>query len=232
MVDTRLDYYRGNCRRVPSVTGHVVPERIFTVEGYETDLLERLYRDIAPLDPGGVLQHEWLNARGAIARFDRGAIEIRLLDVQESPRADLAVVTGVVAAVAALVGEELSSGDQQRKWDEQDLEVILLETVRRGPDAIITDTRYLTDLGMAPTAGATTTARDVWRHLIGRTVPRGDARDVLDRIVEEGCLAQRILAAVPGVPNVPERKRLESVYRILAACLDANGTFPPDPDEA
>jgi hypothetical protein len=32
-----------------------------------------------------VLRHEWVNARGAIARFDRSAIEIRVLDVAECP---------------------------------------------------------------------------------------------------------------------------------------------------
>ena len=50
-----------------------------------------MYDDIAPLDPDAVLQHEWLNARGAIARFDRNTIELRVLDVQECPRADLAI---------------------------------------------------------------------------------------------------------------------------------------------
>ena len=44
-----------------------------------------IYRDLAPHDPEGVLRHEWVNARGAIARFDRMAIEIRVLDVQETP---------------------------------------------------------------------------------------------------------------------------------------------------
>ncbi|HAL85576.1 MAG TPA: hypothetical protein DCM31_01010, partial [Deferribacteraceae bacterium] len=37
-----------------------------------------MYRDIAPYDPECILQEEWLNSRGAIARFDRKAIEIRL----------------------------------------------------------------------------------------------------------------------------------------------------------
>ena len=32
-----------------------------------------------------------MNSRGAIARFDRNAIEIRVIDVQECPKADLAI---------------------------------------------------------------------------------------------------------------------------------------------
>ena len=44
---------------------------------YERDILQRIYSDLEPLDPEGVLRHEWVNARGAIARFDRGTVEIR-----------------------------------------------------------------------------------------------------------------------------------------------------------
>src|SRR5690606_34786160 len=90
-LDNRLAVYAENCRRVPSVSGAVVPEPVYSRADYETGLLGRIYRDLAPLDPAGTLRHEWVNARGAIARFDRSAIEIRLLDTQECPAADIAV---------------------------------------------------------------------------------------------------------------------------------------------
>ncbi|HEY5623468.1 MAG TPA: glutamate-cysteine ligase family protein, partial [Gammaproteobacteria bacterium] len=80
-LDTRLDVYRTNTRRIPSVTGRVIPEPAMTRAEYEARILEPMYRAIAPHDPDGILRHEWLNARGAIARFDRGAIEIRVIDV-------------------------------------------------------------------------------------------------------------------------------------------------------
>jgi hypothetical protein len=73
MLDARLDVYRHNARRVPSLTGAVVPEAVFTRSGYEA-LLASLYADLDPLDPDGTLRHEWVNARGAIARFDRMAM--------------------------------------------------------------------------------------------------------------------------------------------------------------
>jgi len=41
-----------------------------------------------------VLQNEWLNSRGAIARFERDTIEIRVLDSQETPAAELAIAIG------------------------------------------------------------------------------------------------------------------------------------------
>jgi glutamate---cysteine ligase / carboxylate-amine ligase len=103
LLDARLDAYRHNARRIPSVTGAVVPEAVFTPAAYRAEILEPLYADIRPHDPGGVLQHEWLNARGAIARFERNTIEIRVLDVQEHPAADLAIAVLVVAVLEALV---------------------------------------------------------------------------------------------------------------------------------
>ena len=96
-LDTRLAMYRGNARRVPSVTGSVVPEAVFSRAEYERVVLGRIYGDLAELDPEGVLRHEWVNARGAIARFDRGTVEVRLIDAQECPSADLAVTPAIGA---------------------------------------------------------------------------------------------------------------------------------------
>ena len=98
-ADTRLEIYRHNARRLPIVSGRVIPEPVFTRAEYERAARQPL-RAIAPLDPDGILQEEWLNARGAIARFDRGAIEIRVLDVQEHPAADLAIAWAVRARCA------------------------------------------------------------------------------------------------------------------------------------
>ena len=41
ILDARLDFYRGNARRVPSVTGQVIPEPVFSRSGYQA-LLERI----------------------------------------------------------------------------------------------------------------------------------------------------------------------------------------------
>ena len=59
------------------MAGRVIPEPVFDKKSYEEQIFQRIYADIAPHDPQGILQHEWLNSRGAIARFDRNAIEIR-----------------------------------------------------------------------------------------------------------------------------------------------------------
>src|SRR5690349_16960340 len=104
-LDYRLEVYRTNAERVPSITGAVVPDNASGRADYERNVLAPMYRDIAAHDPDGVLQHEWLNAHGAIARFDRNAIEIRLCDTQECPRADLAIAAVIAAVVRALYEE-------------------------------------------------------------------------------------------------------------------------------
>ena len=74
--DNRLSYYQNNCKRIPLISGRVVPEPIPSIDSYHQTILEPIYKAIHPLDPKGILAHEWLNARGAIARFERMAIEI------------------------------------------------------------------------------------------------------------------------------------------------------------
>src|SRR5690606_11011872 len=67
-LDERMRFYAANCKRVPSVTGLVIPEDVASKAQYEEEILGRMFRDIAPLDPAGVLPEEWLNARRATAR--------------------------------------------------------------------------------------------------------------------------------------------------------------------
>ena len=128
---------------MPSVAGAVVPEPVFTQREYEDVLLGGIYRDLAPLDPEGVLRHEWVNARGCIARFDRGAIEIRVLDVQECPAADLAIAGATIAAVRALVEERHAGQREQREWTVPALAAILRDAIAAGDEAILRDGAYL-----------------------------------------------------------------------------------------
>ncbi len=112
-LDCRLEVYRKNSAKIPSITGQVVPEPVYTEADYEREIYQRMYRDIAPEDPEGILQHIWLNARGAIARFDRGAIEIRVLDIQECPAADIAIGSLMVSVLQSLCSERWTKFDEQ-----------------------------------------------------------------------------------------------------------------------
>jgi carboxylate-amine ligase len=219
-LDTRLELYRGNARRVPSVSGRVIPEPVFTREEYQRLVLEPIYRDLEPLDPEGVLRHEWVNARGCIPRFDRSAIEIRLLDVQECPAADLAVAAATVGAVRALVEERWSSGKSQRDAPGAGLEALFTATLRQAEDASVSDRGYLELLGWSGEVPCR--ARELWRHLVEATVESDPAlrglAGPLRVILEEGCLARRILGCLgEGF----DRAGLRSVYAELADHLQA-----------
>jgi gamma-glutamyl:cysteine ligase YbdK (ATP-grasp superfamily) len=222
LMDTRVDVYRSNARRIPCVSGLVIPEQVFTRADYESKLLGPLYAALAPHDPEGVLQHEWANARGCIARFERMAIEIRLLDLQEYPAADLAIAALVVGALKQLVGESWSSSAVQRTFSEQRLASILQDCIRDADEARITDAEYLRALGCTREQRA----GDVWRSIAERVQREepgfAEFEKALGVILDRGCLARRIASAVGPRPG---RDRLTAVYHEIATCLDRGQPF-------
>lgn len=221
VLDNRLIYYRDNQKNLPAITGRVIPEPVYSRAAYEQEILGMMYRAIAPFDPQGILQEEWLNSRGAIARFERSAIEIRLLDVQECPLADLAVVSAVVAVLRALVGERWSSLGQQQQLPVGELAPLFDDALQRGEHALIDSAEVLACLGLPAnplTMGA------IWKHLVEAVwadIP-GEYQASLQVILERGPLARRLLAALPEPFNAAQ---LVSVYRRLADCLAQGELF-------
>jgi gamma-glutamyl:cysteine ligase YbdK (ATP-grasp superfamily) len=222
LADTRLEVYRTNSRAVPSVAGLVIPERVFTRAAYEGELLADLYRDIRPHDPEGLLQYEWLNARGCIARFMRGAIEIRVLDIQERPVADLAMCELIVRFVRALCDERWSDLARQQAFEREGLHATLLKTIRDGERAMIDDGDYLEALGLGRSP---MTAQAAWRRLaqelMGDATPWAEALGV---VLDQGTLATRLRAALGDDPS---RDRMRAVYRHLCDCLHDDRAFLP-----
>lgn len=221
-LDARLVAYRGNARRVPSVTGLVVPEPAFTREQYEREILGRIYADMAPLDPDGTLRHEWANARGAIARFDRGTVEVRVIDAQECPTADLAVVGAVTAVVRALAVGPLSERDPRSDPGTEVLASVLEGTILEAEGARVEIPEYLDILGLQ---GGGCTAGNVWRALLDRYPPEdpaGEWTTALELTLERGTLANRLVAAAG---DAPDRERLAAVFGALCGCLERNELF-------
>ncbi|GAB4371608.1 MAG: glutamate-cysteine ligase family protein [Deltaproteobacteria bacterium] len=226
LLDSRLEVYRTNQRKIPSITGRVIPEPVFTKRTYRERILYPAYCDLAPHDPDRILRHEWVNSRGAIARFDRGTIEIRLPDMQECPAADLAVVGLVTAAVHALVEELHAPYDAQKAWEIEPLERILLATIREGERARIGDRRYI---GLFGLDAERATAGELWRHLAESFREMGLAmedpvRSAAEAILEEGPLARRILRALGRSPS---RRKIREVYGELCDCLREGRIFTP-----
>ena len=221
-LDRRLENYRTLCARTPSVAGRIIPETARSRADYEARVLSPMYAEIAPLDPEGILRHEWLNSRGAIPRFDRDAIEIRLVDVQECPQADLAIAAAIVSSVRALYRETFSCLTDQQMVDTDALCDALLATIRDGDEAIIEHAAYLRALGLPEGSAG---ARDLWRHLVDTSSDDTGGlwwRPAIDMILAQGPLARRILRATG---SDVDRKRLHAVYGELCDCLDQGRMF-------
>jgi len=226
VADTRLEVYRSNARKIPSISGKVIPEPVFTQHDYEEQILQRIYQDLAPADPQGVLQHEWANARGAIARFERDTIEIRVLDIQECPQADLAILKLIVATLQALVAETWCTFEQQKQWAVAPLEDVFLATMRQADRAPLANEDYLAVFGM--TKQKTCTAGELWSHIYKSLFTAGQRKTAalapLNVILKQGCLARRIEKALNGDDKRPQ---LASVYGKLCRCLAEGQMFEP-----
>jgi carboxylate-amine ligase len=226
IMDNRLQVYRFNQKKVPSVAGRVIPEAVFSRKEYEEKIFQQIYREIAPYDPEGILQFEWLNSRGAIARFERNAIEIRLLDVQECPQADLAICAAIIGALKSLVRERFSSYQNQKSWDREELIPIFDHCITDAEKALITDRRYLQTMGCVEKE---ITAGGLWRHLIefyaAETEMAVEHKGFLRTILDQGTLARRLLQAAGDAPG-PDK--LKAVYGKLCDCLAHGEMFSLD----
>lgn len=222
-LDTRLEMYRHNCRRIRSITGRVIPEPVASPADYRKRILQRIYRELKPHDPDGILQEEWANARGAIARFDRNTIEIRVLDVQECPTADLAIVQFIVAILRALVSEKFSREAVQLTPTTVALEKLLLGTAEKAGHAMIGSAGIREAFGCF--SSSPVGVGELLQWLLHAVAPKKAAwRPVIEMILTEGTLSERIVKAV-GKSVKPRRAVLNRVYGQLADCLARDEPF-------
>lgn len=224
--DYRMEVYRHNSAKIPSIAGLVIPEAIFSQADYQREIFEVAYRDIAPYDPAGLLQQQFLNSRGAIARFDRGSIEIRVIDVQECPEADLAIAETVIAVLRLLVNESFVSYQDQKALSTEQLSQIFIDVVRDADQAEIGDRKFLTAFDIPATSA---TANSIWRQIFSRWIEPGIGEPLspasivmIERILESGPLSRRITHAIGN--NID---RIPLVYERLCACLQ-NGVMLAD----
>jgi gamma-glutamyl:cysteine ligase YbdK (ATP-grasp superfamily) len=227
ILDNRLVAYRTNCARIPSVAGDVVPEPIGSMGEYLERVLEPIYRDLKLHDPEGVLRHEWVNARGAIARFDRMAIEIRVMDVQETPLMDVAYAALVAEVLKLLCDERWADRRSLDAWHTAELAKLLALTERQAETTGIGDRRYLRALGFR---GGSTELKGLWGHLLDAVSAQGSIDHETGRLLEHymryGTLATRI---VKGVGLLPSRAKIARVYEELCEALASGTPYTPPP---
>jgi gamma-glutamyl:cysteine ligase YbdK (ATP-grasp superfamily) len=91
-ADERLRFYALNQEEVPSVTGDVVPEYVSSIDEYQRTVIDKYSSDLARAGAGkSLIGKDWVNSRGVTFRFDRKALEIRVMDEQECIRSDVAL---------------------------------------------------------------------------------------------------------------------------------------------
>ncbi len=221
-LDSRMEVYRHNADRIPSIAGQIIPEAVFDEAAYNEHIFQRIFRDIAPFDPDGTLRDEFLNSRGAIARFGRGTIEIRVLDLQECPQADLAVARLITAALKALVAEKWENTEAQKQRETGQLAGIFLDVIRDAEEAVTRDRDYLRAFGLS---GEPVQAKELWAHLAQTCLSdteKAELEPFLSCMSTQGSLARRILAALNGDFR---HESLRSVYGSLCDCLEQGKIF-------
>ncbi|MBP8823407.1 MAG: glutamate--cysteine ligase [Flavobacteriales bacterium] len=214
-LDARMEAYLHHQERLPQLMGSLIPEAVLTEEEYYRDIFAPIGQALAPFDTEGVMDHQFANSRGAIARFDRGAIEIRVVDIQECPGADLAIAELLTATLKALTEGRWVSQYLQRAWHHKDLLKLFNKVIKRADGARIRNRDFLLMFGLDRTEA---TARELWAHLfeeVGYSLS-DDARTCIRHILAHGCLAGRILAKTGPKPDTA---KVIAVYKELAQCL-------------
>ncbi len=214
--DARLFHYLQNQRRFPAVIGPVIPEPVTGEAEYRAKILAPMYREIAPSDPEGLLQDEWLNSRAAIARFDRGAIEVRCIDTQECPRADLALCFFFSSLLRGLCETESDLHGIHAKIPAGVLRNLFESCAREGMDVRLPSAYPQGVFGLD---GKTRTVREFFAELLqpGFAKARGDEeslfRPVVEHILHRGSLSDRILR------SAGKGEDWASAYERLCVCL-------------
>lgn len=225
-MDYRMQVYPDQSPTQPSIVGAVVPDVVKNRAEHENCVLAPMYAEIAPLDPTHRLRYEWLNSRGAIPRFDRNAIEIRVMDTQECPQADVALAALVIDLAQLLYQGEFASLQAQQALPTEALSSILTACNRDAEQTLIDNAQYLSVLGYPE---ENCTAHMLWQHLADILQARC-ARHLdiwqthLQLIQQHGPLARRILRALESADSI------HLVYASLVTCLANGVAFIPRPN--
>ncbi|RMA58535.1 carboxylate-amine ligase [Ulvibacter antarcticus] len=218
--DARMEVYKTNQKEIPEMTGKVIPEQVFSKQEYFDQIFQPINKAIKPYDTENILDHHFLNSRGAIARFDRNAIEIRVVDIQECPKADIAIAVLIIETLKYLVYGKYTSLNDQKSWHENDLFAILNDVIKDGETTLIKNIAYLSLFKIEDEA----TVAQIWRSLYDQIKHHIslEYQSTLEIILKQGSLSTRIMKATNGDES-PEA--ILKVYQQLGDCLQQNKLF-------
>ncbi|GAB4385190.1 MAG: glutamate-cysteine ligase family protein [Salibacteraceae bacterium] len=220
LIDTRLEFYRKNQQKIPVIAGMIIPEEVYTQSDYESEIFAPIIEAISVYDTDRVLEKYFLNSRGAIARFDRGAIEIRLIDIQECPLADVAIVDLITASLKWLIHEHEQHPALYRPCPLEELHEVFVKCIHNGSAALVENTGYLELFGLKHPAQAF----EIWASLFEKTFDglTDQSASAIRIMLAHGNLSERILKKLP---RNPQRQDVELIYHRLSECLNSNCMF-------
>jgi gamma-glutamyl:cysteine ligase YbdK (ATP-grasp superfamily) len=106
-IDNRLKFYKLNQKEIPSITANVIPKYITSLNEYKKEVIDRYSADLAKAGADKMLlNREWINSRGVIFRFDRSAIEVRVMDEQECIKSDVALSCFIRSTLRGLIADK------------------------------------------------------------------------------------------------------------------------------
>jgi gamma-glutamyl:cysteine ligase YbdK (ATP-grasp superfamily) len=212
-TDNRLQFYKQNQKEVPTVAGDVIPEYISSLDGYKRDVIGRYSADLAKAGADKtLLNREWVNSRGIIIRFDRCALEVRVMDEQECVKSDVALACFVRAALRGSIADNA--------------ELLPHELLVRDFNAVIKD-----GLNAKVSSSNGKTARQVCQHYLKIAAQNADADEkkylpLVERRIEEGNLSDLIRSKVQKrADKTVYHEAIVDVYSTLINCLRNNEPF-------
>jgi gamma-glutamyl:cysteine ligase YbdK (ATP-grasp superfamily) len=212
-VDNRLWFYKTNQVEVPSVVGDVVPEYTTSFNQYKKEVIGKYSQDLARAGAGKALFFkEWVNSRGVIFRFDRAALEVRVLDEQECIKSDVALSCFIRSLLRGLTTnqEELLPHDM--------LLSDFNSTISEGLNGTV----------LHPEGK---TARDVCEYFFKIASENADENEkrylwIVKKRIESGSLSEVILKRVKEKAQKNDFvEAIRSVYSKLINCLVNNEPF-------
>lgn len=212
-IDNRLQFYRVNQKEVPSIAGDIIPEYVSSLNQYKHEVIMRYSQDLAVAGAEkNLLNREWVNSRGIIFRFDRRALEVRVMDEQECVKTDVALACFIRAALRGLLASNA--------------ELLPHEVLVKDFNAVISD-----GLNAKVSSPHGKTARKVCQHYFKIATAHADADEkrylwLAKRRIEEGNLSELIRAKIQTRTNkTNSREAIIDVYSILINCLRNNEPF-------
>jgi len=214
-VDNRLHFYLVNQAEVPSITGDIIPEYVSSFEEYEKTTIRQYSQDLAKVNaPRCLLNKEWLNSRGAIIRFDRRAVEIRIMDEQECVKSDVALSCFIRATLRGILQHRADFEHLPHNVLVNNLHAV----IRDGLDALVQHPKG-------------STARQLCRYLHRIAEENASSEEkkylkIIKQRIEEGNLSDLILKEVTKrVLRTDLEDAIFTVYSSLASSLERNRVY-------